>query len=204
MTDSTAASRSDTTPKRFVLATVLCTLLSLTAALAIIHFSPITEMLVNHSAYVLAKPFTELDHYEQIVAQRMLSSKSLITVDALWSMQVSFFQTIVSVLIGLNAAILAVAFFIIKSSSKAEAIKETASRFEEYISGSSFSRLVKRRTKGATDSLNALYEDKLVAMEALTITIEELRTEVSAITTRLSNLDRSEEGNPDGAIITDE
>ncbi|MEZ3136977.1 hypothetical protein ACBG90_19945 [Stutzerimonas kunmingensis] len=161
-------------------------------------------MLVSHSAYVLTEPFSELDHWEQIVAQRMLNSKSLITVDSLWSMQVAFFQTIVSVLIGLNAAILAVAFFIIKASSKAEAIKETALRFDEYTSGNSFSKLVKRRTKMVVDTINATYEDKLDAMEDLSQNIQDIRKEIDAIAARLSTLDRSEDANPESARLTDD
>src|SRR5690606_30539253 len=88
---------------RFLLATILCTLLSLVIVLALIHFTPITDILISHTKYVATKPFIDLTQYEQIVAQRMLHEKTLVTVDTLWSMQVSFYQTIVSILVGLNA-----------------------------------------------------------------------------------------------------
>ena len=118
--------------KDLLASTLLSTCIALVVVLAILHFAPVNEILLSHFQYVPTRDIKELEPYEQIVIGRMIREKSLISVDALWSLQVSFYQTMISVLIALNAVIVGGAFVVIRSSSKAEVVKESKTHFEEF------------------------------------------------------------------------
>ncbi|WP_287030019.1 hypothetical protein [Pseudomonas sp. UBA6310] len=178
---------------RFLLATVFCTFISLIIVLAILLFTPITEILISHTKYVATEPFAEFGQYEQLVAQRMLREKTLITVDALWSMQVSFYQTIMSILVGLNAAILGVAFFIIRASSKAEATRETAARFDDYTNSGDFAKLVQRKAKKEISKINATYGDVWDKLESQGLDIDRIDRILQLVTARVAVLDTTED-----------
>lgn len=145
--------------KNFIVATLLSTCISLVFALAVIHFAPISSIIISHSQYVPTKDFKELEGYEQIVVERLIREKALLSVDNLWSMQVSFYQTIVSILIALNAAILGIAFVVIRSSSKSEAIKASIAQFEEFSKSPEFTRLVQKKAKKEIEKINSTYND---------------------------------------------
>lgn len=92
----------DLQTKDLIAPTLLSTGIALVSVLAILHFAPISDILLSHSQYVPTRDMTELEPYEQIVVGRMIREKTLISVDTLWSLQVSFYQTLISVLIALN------------------------------------------------------------------------------------------------------
>ena len=87
----------DVQTKDLIAPTLLSTGIALVLVLAILHFAPISDILLSHSQYVPTREIEELEPYEQIVVGRMIREKSIISVDTLWSMQVSFYQTLVSV-----------------------------------------------------------------------------------------------------------
>lgn len=188
----------------FISSSLFCTLISLIVMLGLIHFTPITEILISHSKYAINSEFKELSVYEQIVAARLVNENKIISVDSLWSMQVSFYQTIVSVLIGLNAAILAVAFLIIRSSSNEHAIKEAKAQFDSYASSQKFSKLVEKKSRKILQDINLTYNDVLESKEQISSQVTKLETQkdqifdqidalknqISAISIKLSKLDK--------------
>ena len=133
--------------KDLIAPTLLSTGIALVLVLAILHFAPISDILLSHSQYVPTREIEELEPYEQIVVGRMIREKSIISVDTLWSMQVSFYQTLVSVLIALNAVIVGGAFVVIRSSSKAEVVKESKSHFEEFAKAGEFTKIIEKKLK---------------------------------------------------------
>ncbi len=179
--------------RSFIYATLLATTISLLFTLAIIHFTPISEILISHTQYAPTKDFKELSEYEQVIVDRMIKEKSIITVDSLWSMQVSFYQTIVSLLIALNAAILVIAFVIIRSSSKAEVIKSSIEQFKEFSQSGGFTKLVERKAKKEVTKINLTYGDMLDAIEELGARAKSSEDAIMVISNRLAELDSSED-----------
>ncbi|MDA8483660.1 hypothetical protein NNO07_11310 [Pseudomonas resinovorans] len=181
----------------FLLCTIFCTLISLVLVLGVIHFTPVSEVLVNHSKSVLAKDFSELDYYEQLLVERLVREKALVTVDSLWSMQVSFYQTIVSLLIGLNAAILAIAFLIIRSSSRTEAVSEAKQQINDYTGSSVFTKLVEKKAKKEISKINSTYDDLLDSFDEIALRMQALEGNVKAIGEKVSLLDKSDDSAAD-------
>ncbi|MDD1997821.1 hypothetical protein NPS34_07095 [Pseudomonas putida] len=178
---------------------VLSTCIALIVVLAVLHFAPVSDILITHSQYVPARDIKELDSYEQLVVERMIREKTLISVDTLWSLQVSFYQTMVSILIALNAAIVGGAFVIIRSSSKAEVVKESKAHFDEFSSTGGLARIVERKAKKELNKLNAIYGDVFdgLSEQGAIVSDHETRIKVSEdaiiqVSSRLAALDRSE------------
>jgi septal ring factor EnvC (AmiA/AmiB activator) len=133
----------------------------------------------------------------------MIREKSLITVDALWSLQVSFYQTMISVLIALNAVIVGGAFVVIRSSSKAEVVRESKAHFEEFSKTGELTKIIERKTKKEVKKLNATYGDmfdELYDHEKRIVISEDAIIQVSS---RLAELDKSENCADDDGKITE-
>jgi hypothetical protein len=190
---NTLNTRKKVSNKGFIYATLLATTISLLFTLSIIHFSPISEILISHSQYTPTKDFKELSEYEQVIIDRMIKEKSIITVDSLWSMQVSFYQTIVSLLIALNAAILVIAFVIIRSSSKAEVIRSSIEQFRDFSRSGNFTKLVERKAKKEVTKINLTYNDMLDAIEQLGDRAKTTEDAIIVISNRLAKFDSSED-----------
>ncbi len=174
-------------------ATLLTTCIGLVVVLAILHFAPISEIIISHSQFVPTKDFKELDQYEQLVVERMIKEKSIITVDTLWSLQVSFYQTIISVLLALNAIIVGGAFVVIRSTSKAEVVKESKIHFEEFTKAGEFSKIIERKAKREIQKINSTYGDMLDALAVHETMIKSSEDAIIQITSRLAELDNSED-----------
>lgn len=190
-----------------ILETLLCTLLALIVILALILFTPLIEVVLSSSNYVKIKEFHDFGAYEQWIISRLINEKSIISVDDLWSMQVSFYQTIVSLLIGINASVLAVAFLIIRSSSNKEAIREAAEQIRIYTESPAFTKLVTKKSKKEINKLHAQYNDSMDSFENVHERHKELeqlvkcqQDKIDAIVSRLSLLDNSEEDPGSGRI----
>lgn len=178
--------------KDFLASTLLSTCLALVVALAILHFAPISEIVFSHLQYVPTRDIKELDSYEQIVVERMIREKSLITVDTLWSLQVSFYQTMISVLIALNAVIVGGAFVVIRSSSKAEVVKESKAHFEEFSKAGELTKIIKKKAKKEIQKLNATYGDMFDELYAHDKRIALSEDAIIQVSSRLAELDKSE------------
>jgi hypothetical protein len=171
--------------------------------LAIIHFAPISEIAISHFQYVPTKDIKELEPYEQIVIERMIKEKSLITVDTLWSLQVSFYQTMISILIALNAVIVGGAFVVIRSSSKAEVVKESKAHFDEFSKAGSFTKIIEKKAKKEILKLNATYGDMFDELHIHENRIKLTEDAIIEVSSRLAELDRSENCVGDDGKITE-
>ncbi|MDH0628674.1 hypothetical protein N5D36_24945 [Pseudomonas mosselii] len=196
--------------KDLLACTLLSTCIALVVVLAILHFAPISEILISHSQYVPARDMKELDPYEQIVIERMVREKSLITVDSLWSLQVSFYQTMISVLIALNAAIVGGAFVVIRSSSKAEVVKESKAHFEEFARAGEFTKIIERKAKREIQKLDATYGDMFDGLSAQASIVSGLECRIKSsedaiiqVSNRLAVLDKTESCVDGDAKITE-
>ncbi|GFM61637.1 hypothetical protein PSCICG_27970 [Pseudomonas cichorii] len=149
-------------------------------------------MIISHSQYVPSKEISELDPYEQLVIARMVKEKALISVDSLWSMQVSFYQTMISVLIALNAAIVGGAFVIIRSSSKAEVVKESKAHFDEYCKAGEFTKIIEKRAKKEIVKINATYGDILDSLSDHEARINAHKDAILEVSNRLAEMDETE------------
>lgn len=185
--------------KDLLACTLLSTCIALVVVLAILHFAPISEILISHLQYLPVRDMKELDSYEQVVIERMVREKSIITVDALWSIQVSFYQTMVSVLIALNAAIVGGAFVVIRSSSKAEVVKESKAHFEEFSKAGEFTKIIEKKAKKEIQKLDATYGDMFdgLSLQETIVSDHESRIKSSEdaiiqVSSRLAKLDKTE------------
>ncbi len=185
--------------KDLVASSVLSTCIALIVVLAVLHFAPVSDILISHSQYVPAREMKELDSYEQLVIERMVKEKTLISVDALWSLQVSFYQTMISILIALNAAIVGGAFVIIRSSSRAEVVKESKAHFDEFSKTGGLAKIVERKAKKELHKLNATYGDMFdgLSVQGDIVTDHETRIKLSEdaiiqVSSRLAELDTAE------------
>lgn len=185
--------------KDLLASTLLATCIALVVVLAILHFAPISEIIISHSQYVPVKDFKELDQYEQIIVERMIKEKSLITVDTLWSLQVSFYQTIISVLLALNAIIVGGAFVVIRSTSKAEVVKESKIHFDEFSKAGEFTKIIEKKAKKEIQKINATYGDMFDALAIHETRIKSSEDAIIQVSGRLAELDKSESysGNDD-------
>ncbi|MDU8599565.1 hypothetical protein RYB69_00695 [Pseudomonas syringae] len=185
--------------KDLLASSVVSTCIALIVVLAVLHFAPVSDILISHSQYVPAREIKELDAYEQLVIERMIREKTLISVDTLWSLQVSFYQTMVSILIALNAAIVGGAFVIIRSSSRAEVVKESKAHFDEFSSTGGLAKIVERKAKKELNKLNAIYGDLFdgLSEQDVIVSDHEARIKLSEdaiiqVSSRLAELDKAE------------
>ena len=193
----------DLQTKDLIAPTLLSTGIALVSVLAILHFAPISDILLSHSQYVPTGDMTELEPYEQIVVGRMIREKTLISVDTLWSLQVSFYQTLISVLIALNAVIVGGAFVVIRSSSKAEVVKESKSHFEEFSKAGEFTKIIEKRAKKEIQKINATYGDMLDGLSNHETRIKSSEDAIIQVSSRLAELDKSESCAGDNGKITE-
>ncbi|MFQ6349753.1 hypothetical protein ACQRBV_11865 [Pseudomonas sp. R11F] len=196
--------------KDLLASTLLSTGIALMLVLAILHFAPISEILLSHHQYVPTRDIKELEPYEQIVIERMIKEKSLISVDTLWSLQVSFYQTMISVLIALNAVIVGGAFVVIRSSSKAEVVKESKAHFDEFSKAGELTRIIEKKAKKELQKLNAIYGDMFDGLSAQEVIVSEHESRIKlsedaiiTVTSRLAELDRTESSVGDEGKITE-
>lgn len=191
--ETVAHGRCNDKMKKFIAATLLSTTIALVFALAIIHFSPISEILISHTQFVPVKDFKELGEYEQVIIDRMIKEKSIVTVDSLWSMQVAFYQTIVSLLIALNAAILVIAFVVVKSSSRAEVIRASVEQFNDFSRSGDFTKLVQKKAKKEVVKINLTYGDVWDELDDHDVRMKASEDAIIVISNRLADLDSSED-----------
>ncbi|MGC1329794.1 hypothetical protein [Pseudomonas sp.] len=194
---------NDVQTKDLLASTLLSTCIALVVVLAILHFAPVSEILLSHFQYVPTRDIKELEPYEQIVIERMVREKSIISVDTLWSLQVSFYQTMISVLIALNAVIVGGAFVVIRSSSKAEVVKESKAHFEEFSKAGEFTKIIEKKAKKEIQKINATYGDMFDELSIQEARIKVSEDAIIQVSSRLAELDKSESCVGDNGKITE-
>ncbi|MBK0091359.1 hydrolase [Erwinia sp. S59] len=102
--------------------------------------------------YFLQHPHAQMDALTLHNIGELVSSGTLLSLDDLWSFQGTFYQTIITVLIALNAILGGFAFFMVKQSSNAKAREEAILEVKNYIESKSFDREVKEITNVKVES----------------------------------------------------
>lgn len=134
----------------------------------------------------------------------------IMTIDDLWSFQGSFYQTIITALIGINALIGALAFFAIRNTSREHAEQQAQeaakAKVLTYTSSIEFSELIERNLaptiKEVQDDLEEVYEireqlleneDKQNAdIEILNSELNDLKRQIRIISSKVANMQSSE------------
>ncbi|MER0058455.1 hypothetical protein [Pectobacterium polaris] len=158
--------------------------------------------------FVLKKP--ELINDPEILESigRLVKNGTLLSLDDFWSFQSNLYQTIITVLIALNAIIAAFSFFIIKNSSienaREEARNEAVSEVRRYIESIVFNNEIKsildEKIKSLQLDLASQIEtvDELILtcnvgeINKLSIDYSELRRQLKVLAERVSELDKDE------------
>lgn len=173
-----------------------------------------------HNEYFLQNPKAEMSATTLQKIGELVSNRTLLSLDDLWSFQGSFYQTIITVLIALNAILGAFAFFMIKQSSNAKAREEAIVEVKRYIGSKNFYKEVEELTNRKVESivndkigslqfdLNAQIEyisgiaseienkkndsKKLLIIES---EVMDIKRHLSLLASTLSQLDKSEDDN---------
>ncbi len=133
--------------------------------------------------YFLQHPHAQMDALTLHNIGELVSNGTLLSLDDLWSFQGTFYQTIITVLIALNAILGGFAFFMVKQSSNAKAREEAILEVQNYIESKSFDREVKEITNAKVEStvnqkIGALQLDltsQIDTIGSLISEVEELR-----------------------------
>lgn len=143
--------------------------------------------------YFLQHPHAKMDSVTLQKIGELVSNGTLLSLDDLWSFQGTFYQTIITVLIALNAILGGFAFFMIKQSSNAKAREEAILEVKNYIDSKSFDREVKEITNSkveltVTQKIGALQLDLTSQIEF----ISALTGEIKDIKNKNEKIDRLE------------
>jgi methyl-accepting chemotaxis protein len=98
----------------------------------------------------------------------------------------------ISVLIALNAVIVGGAFVVIRSSSKAEVVKESKAHFEEFSKAGELTKIIEKKAKKEIQKLNATYGDMFDELYAHDKRIALSEDAIIQVSSRLAELDKSE------------
>ncbi|WP_220771071.1 hypothetical protein, partial [Shewanella sp. MBTL60-007] len=89
-------------------------------------------------SFLLADPDAFSDRHDLYELGEMVKSGTLLSVDDVWSLQSSFYTTIITVLIATNALLAVFVFFFVNATSNDKAIEAAENYTQNYISGSEF------------------------------------------------------------------
>ncbi|ENB7194860.1 hydrolase [Enterobacter bugandensis] len=171
-----------------------------------------------HNEYFLQHPHAKMDGSTLQKIGELVANGTLLSLDDLWSFQGTFYQTIITVLIALNAILGGFAFFMIKQSSNAKAREEATEEVKRYIESKSFDKEVKDITNTkvehtVNDKIGSLQLDLASQIEFIsTLTAEfeseknksdkitflenellEMKRHISLLATVIAQLDKSED-----------
>jgi len=108
-------------------------------------------LLRDQNRILLQHPNAQMDALTLHNIGELVSNGTLLSLDDLWSFQGTFYQTIITVLIALNAILGGFAFFMVKQSSNAKAREEAILEVKNYIESKSFDREVKEITNAKVE-----------------------------------------------------
>lgn len=151
-------------------------------------------------SFLLKDPQAFTDRHDLYELGEMVKTGTLLSVDDVWSLQSSFYSTIITVLIATNGLLAVFAFIFVKASSHDKAIEAAETYTQNYISGVEFTKKVDTKLKyiradyeSSLDYMFDTIDEKLVPQQR---DINELRNYVAILTKRLAEMDDSdEEGN---------
>ena len=142
-----------------------------------------------HTEYFLQHPHAQMDSTTLQKIGEMATNGTLLSLDDLWSFQGTFYQTIITVLIALNAILGGFAFFMIKQSSNAKAREEATEEVKRYIESKSFDKEVRdiinlKIASSVNEKIGALQIDlasQIDLISAFATEIEEIKNKSDKI-----------------------
>lgn len=182
--------------------TLLTTLFFWLIALHYLSTPTISNFLKLDSSLILSNPQRDLH-----VIKEMVKDGSILTLDQLWSIQSSFYQTIITTLIALNGILVAFAFIFIKNTSYEKAIEAAVEHVNRHLSTIEFDNLVNKKLDDRIAQLKADYEFKAQQMESLMESVDgqsqqltslvseqsDMKRQIKVISSAISQIDNTEE-----------
>lgn len=129
--------------------------------------------------YFLTNPLKHPDPAQNEHLLELISNGTILSLDNLWSMQTGLYQTIITVLIAINAIRCALSFALIRNSTNAvareEARKETITEVSVHLSSVEFNKKIKKIVKDKIKDADFDIEDIMQSIEHLSSSIEILQ-----------------------------
>jgi len=121
----------------------------------------------------------------------LISNGTIMTLNDLWGFQNGLYQTIITVLIGINAVIATLSFFMIRNSSGNAAREEAIKEVERHIVSQSFNKKVKRSIHKKVNATQLDFGDLQDQINTLSSQLDSAKAELAAY--RLDSVFSSEQ-----------
>ena len=121
----------------------------------------------------------------------LISNGTIMTLNDLWGFQNGLYQTIITLLIGINAVIATLSFFMIRNSSGNAAREEAIKEVERHIVSQSFNKKVKRSIHKKVNATQLDFGDLQDQINTLSSQLDSAKEELAAY--RLDSVFSSEQ-----------
>lgn len=121
----------------------------------------------------------------------LISNGTIMTLNDLWGFQNGLYQTIITLLIGINAVIATLSFFMIRNSSGNAAREEAIKEVERHIVSQSFNKKVKRSIHKKVNATQLDFGDLQDQINTLSSQLDSAKAELAAY--RLDSVFSSEQ-----------
>jgi len=121
----------------------------------------------------------------------LISNGTIMTLNDLWGFQNGLYQTIITLLIGINAVIATLSFFMIRNSSGNAAREEAIKEVERHIVSQSFNKRVKRSIHKKVNATQLDFGDLQDQINTLSSQLDSAKAELAAY--RLDSVFSSEQ-----------
>lgn len=163
---------------------------------------------------IITKKIAVDDEMTLLFLGKLINEKTLLSVDDFWGYLGSFYQTIVTILIAVNAIIATFAFLIINNGSKEKAMEAAINHTQTYINGSEFSKSVSCAAEDflknsrndfneATELLQQkldLINDRLEKITECNDRIDQFESKLTIIIDQIAKLDTNDNENDDHVL----
>lgn len=136
--------------------------------------------------FIIAKNITTDDEMTLSLLKKLINERTLLSIDDFWGYLGSFYQTIVTILIAVNAIIATFAFIIINNGSKEKAMEVAINHVQMYINSSEFSKNVScaaadflKNSRNDYSETTDMVEEKLEILEDYIERLEEYKREIN-------------------------
>lgn len=110
----------------------------------------------------------------------LISNGTIMTLNDLWGFQNGLYQTIITLLIGINAVIATLSFFMIRNSSGNAAREEAIKEVERHIVSQSFNKRVKRSIHKKVNATQLDFGDLQDQINTLSSQLDSAKAELAA------------------------
>ena len=128
---------------------------------------------------IFTNPLKNPDSAQSEHLLELISNGTILSLDNLWTMQTGLYQTIITVLIAINAILCALSFVLIRNSTNSvareEARKETITEVSIHLSSAEFNKRLKKIVKDKIKDADFDIGDIMQSIEYLSNSIEDLQ-----------------------------